>query len=232
MSLPYKHILFDLDHTLWDFDKNCAETLLELYHRHDMGKHKHFGVEEFVKTYQQINRRLWDDFHAGKLSKHDIRHTRFILTFAELGLQESDVPHGLEEQFLQLCPSKSNVLPYAHEVLTYLKQKYVLHIITNGFFEVQNIKMSSAQLGSYFNEVINSESCGHMKPDKRIFEYTLGRINAKPEECLMVGDDLEADVKGARNAGIDQVYFNPHQESHSEKISYEINSLKELLDIL
>ena len=232
MPAPYKHIFFDLDHTLWDFEKNCAETLLELYDTHSLNKHKGFGAEEFIRTYQQINKDLWKDFHAGKLDKDYIRSKRFILTFKELGLKEADVPMGLEQQFLQICPEKSNVIPYAHEVLTYLKEKYTLHIITNGFHEMQGIKLSAAKLESYFVEVINSESCGYLKPDKRIFDYTLNLVKAKSSECLMVGDDLGADILGAKNAGIDQVFFNPAQEPHTEEISYEINSLKELLTIL
>ncbi len=232
MPAPYKHIFFDLDHTLWDFEKNCAETLLELYDIHSLHRHKDFGADDFVKVYQNVNKALWKDFHAGKLDKGYIRSKRFILTFEALGLQQADVPMGLEEQFLQICPSKSHVLPHAHEVLTYLKQKYTLHIITNGFYDIQNIKLSAAKLENYFSEIINSESCGYMKPDKRIFEYTLERVGAKPQECLMVGDDLEADVLGARNAGIDQVFFNPEKELHTEEISYEINSLRQLLAIL
>lgn len=232
MPAPYKHIFFDLDHTLWDFEKNCAETLLELYHAHSLHKHSSFGAEEFVSAYQLVNKQLWKDFHSGKLDKGYIRQMRFIFTFEQLGLKEEDVPANLEEQFLRICPAKSNVLPHAHEVLTYLKEKYTLHIITNGFYDIQNIKLSAARLGGYFSEIINSESCGYMKPDKRIFQFSLDKAKATPQECIMIGDDLEADVVGARNAGLDQVFFNPKQKPHTEEISYEINSLKELLDIL
>jgi len=231
MPAPYKHIFFDLDHTLWDFEKNCAETLLELYDRHSLHKHR-FDAEQFVNAYQDINRVLWKDLHAGKLDKYYIRQWRFILTFKQLGLHEEDVPANLEEQFLQLCPAKSNVVPHAHEVLEYLKGKYTLHVITNGFYDIQQIKLSAARLGGYFNEIINSESCGHMKPDRRIFEFSLNKAKAKPEECIMIGDDLDADVIGARNAGIDQVFFNPKHEPHAERVSYEISSLRELLEIL
>jgi putative hydrolase of the HAD superfamily len=113
-----------------------------------------------------------------------------------------------------------------------LKAKYTLHILTNGFLETQHIKMSSSGIEIYFQEIVNSESCGFLKPDKKIFDYTLQKINAHCKDCLMVGDDLDADVIGARNAGIDHIYFNPKKEKHNESVTHEISCLSELLTIL
>jgi putative hydrolase of the HAD superfamily len=228
----YKHILFDLDHTLWDFDKNCAETLHELHTLHKLGR-LGFGPDQFFSEYKSINNRMWKEYNAGRISKDEIRNSRFGLTFNALGLPEEYVPAGMDEQFLSICPTKSNVLPHAHKVLEYLcDKKYHLHILTNGFSEIQQIKINAAGLGSYFREVIHSESCGYLKPDKKIFEYTLNRIKAHEKECMMVGDDLEADIIGARNAGIDHIFFNPNEEEHQEEVTHEITCLSELLHIL
>jgi putative hydrolase of the HAD superfamily len=228
----YKHILFDLDHTLWDFDKNCSETLHELYISYDLARFKKFQIDDFIEKYKTINTGLWKQYNSGKITKDEIRGNRFGLTFIELGLKEADVPERINEDFLRICPTKSNLLPYVHEVLSYLKEKYTLHILTNGFFESQHIKINASKIENYFNEIVNSETCGFLKPDKKIFDYALNKIQALPKECIMVGDDLEADVIGARNAGLDHVYFNPKKEIHSEKVTHEISCLSELLTIL
>ncbi|HXA01833.1 MAG TPA: YjjG family noncanonical pyrimidine nucleotidase [Cytophagaceae bacterium] len=228
----YKHILFDLDHTLWDFDKNCAETLNELYALHNMSRFG-FDTSQFFNEYKTINVRMWKEFNAGRITKEAIRASRFELTFNALGLNDELVPPELNEQFMNICPAKSNVLPHTHHVLEYLlNKKYMLHILTNGFSEIQQLKINSSNLGNYFCEIINSESCGYLKPDKKIFDYTLNKINASNKECIMIGDDLEADIVGARNAGIDHIFFNPNKDLHKEEVTHEITCLSELLNIL
>jgi putative hydrolase of the HAD superfamily len=228
----YKHILFDLDHTLWDFDKNCAETLHELYVLHNLSRFG-FDVNQFFYEYKTINVRMWKEFNAGRITKEEIRESRFGLTFRALGLSEALVPTELNKQFMDICPTKSNVLPHTHRVLEYLlDKKYRLHILTNGFSEIQQLKINSSNLGEYFCEVINSESCGYLKPDKRIFDYALNKISAANKECIMIGDDLEADIIGAKNAGIDHIFFNPNKDFHDEEVTHEIACLSELLNIL
>jgi putative hydrolase of the HAD superfamily len=229
---PYKHILFDLDHTLWDFEKNCSETLRELYVSHDLKSFQKFEVEDFIYQYKIINNRMWKEYNSGKITKEEIRSNRFGLTFLNLGLTVLDLPEKINEDFLRICPTKSNLLPHTHQVLTYLKSRYSLHILTNGFLETQNIKINSSGIENYFNEIVNSESCGFLKPDKKIFDYTLEKIKAVSHHCLMIGDDLEADMIGAKNAGIDHIYFNPKKEKHNEKVTHEISCLSELFNIL
>jgi putative hydrolase of the HAD superfamily len=228
----YKHILFDLDHTLWDFNKNCAETLHELYVLHKMNRFG-FDANQFFIEYKTLNTKMWKDYNAGKISKNEIRNSRFELTFNALGLPDALVPSELSEQFMKICPTKSYVFPHTHKVLEYLRdKKYSLHILTNGFSEIQQLKINSSNLGNYFCEIIDSESCGYLKPDKKIFDYTLNKINAQHKECIMIGDDLEADIIGAKNAGIDHIFFNPDKKIHEEKVTHEITCLSELLNIL
>lgn len=233
MPEKYKHIFFDLDHTLWDFDKNCTETLEELYLIHQLEKFPHFTLQEFISRYKEINNQMWKEYNAGKINKQEVRDLRFELTFDKLGVKSEDRPASINDDFLQLCPSKSNVMPFTYEMLDYLREKkYTLHIITNGFKETQHIKLASAGLTEYFSVVVNSEICGFMKPDRKIFQYALEKVSAECDECVMIGDDLFTDILGARNAGLDNIFFNPSGLKHEEKVTYEINCLSELPKIL
>lgn len=228
----YKHLFFDLDHTLWDFEKNAEETILHLYETYQLSQYGKFSSTDFYKKYSYINHRMWRQFHEGKISQQELRSQRFYLTLIKLGLEPQQVPAGLHEAFTSICPTKTAVFPYTHETLAYLKSKYVLHIITNGFQDVQAIKLRSCNLGQYFSEVITSETVGCTKPDKRIFQHALACTGVKAEACLMIGDSLEADILGAKNMGIDQVFFNPERKKHAQHVTYEISCLSELQQIL
>lgn len=226
----YTHILFDLDHTLWDFEKNSEETIYALYEQFNLASFGKFDSTSFYKKYKFVNVRLWDLYNKGRIKQAELRESRFVKTLTGLGLEPHEVPVGISEAYIDQCPTKTAVFPYAYEVLEYLKPKYGLHIITNGFKEVQHIKMNSSKLHGYFGEVITSECCGYKKPDRRMFEHLLERIRVRPEECLMIGDNYECDIEGARDAGIDQVFFNPemHRQKRNPKPTYEISCLSEL----
>ncbi|WP_439880328.1 YjjG family noncanonical pyrimidine nucleotidase [Pontibacter sp. MBLB2868] len=230
----YTHILFDLDHTLWDFEKNSEETLYTLYDEFKLASFGKFDSSAFYKKYKFVNTRMWDLYNKGKINQKELREDRFTKTLVGLGLEAHEIPAGLSEAYTTLCPTKRAVFPYTHEVLQYLQPKYGLHIITNGFKEVQHVKMASSELHGYFKEIITSECCGFKKPDRRMFEHLLDRVNIKPEDCLMIGDNYECDVEGARDAGIDQVYFNPEKIKGRKrpKPTYEISCLSELKRIL
>jgi putative hydrolase of the HAD superfamily len=230
----YTHILFDLDHTLWDFEKNSEETLYTLYEEFDLAAHGKFDCNSFYRKYRFVNNHLWDLYNKGKINQQELREQRFVKTLVGLGLRPEDVPVGLSEAYTSVCPTKTAVFPHTHEVLTYLQPNYGLHIITNGFKDVQYIKMHASSLQPYFKEIVTSECCGYKKPDKRIFEHALERINVQPADCLMIGDNLECDIDGARAAGIDQVFFNPEKsrKKRSPKPTYEISCLSELRQIL
>ncbi|WP_426490328.1 YjjG family noncanonical pyrimidine nucleotidase [Hymenobacter sp. 102] len=228
----YRHIFFDLDHTLWDFEANADETLRHLFAEHNIGRHG-VSVEKFIAVYSEVNHGLWRLYQSNKINQQQLRTVRFPRTFVQLGLREEDAPAGISEQFTDLLPQKSAVFPYTYEVLDYLRDKgYQLHLITNGFRDIQHVKLASSRLTDYFQEMVTSECCGHLKPDTRIFQHALERTGATAPESLMIGDNLECDVLGAYNAGLDQVYFNPAQRRHFNQITYEISCLSELKEIL
>jgi len=231
MNKKYVHILFDLDHTLWDFTANSNATLTELYEHYELRKHS-MELSVLLTTYQLVNDQMWYDYNRGKISKDIIREERFRQTLQKLGCRDTGLADRINEDYLRICPSKGLLVPYAIETLVYLQGKYQLHIITNGFQESQQIKLQTSGILPFFKEVINSEMSGFLKPDKRIFDFTLGRIQAECCDCIMIGDDLDVDVLGARNAGIDHVFFNRKDQAHTERLTYEIKCLRELTTIL
>jgi putative hydrolase of the HAD superfamily len=228
----YKHLFFDLDHTLWDFDANARETLLELYDTYQLSELGIESAEQFIDVYTEHNHRLWRDYHNGLISKEQLRSSRFRLTFEHFELPEHLIPRQFEDDYVSICPTKTNLFEGTHEVLSILKNDYKLHIITNGFLESQEMKMSRTNLMQYFEEVFISEVIGLYKPDIALFNHALVAVGAESHEVLMIGDSLEADILGAKNAGIDQVYFNPLSDPHNYEVTYEINKLHELLAFL
>lgn len=229
----YRHLFFDLDHTLWDFEANATETLHQLFHDYELARHGTFTLPEFTARYNEVNHALWRLYQANKISQHQLRGSRFVRTLTKLGMAEADIPAGISARFTEILPQKSAVFPHTHEVLAYLQAKnYHLHLITNGFEDVQHLKLASSGLTDYFEEVITSETSGCLKPDSRMFTHALERARATSTESLMIGDNLECDVLGAYNAGIDQVYFNPGKRRHFTQTTYEISSLDELFNIL
>ncbi|WP_210463360.1 YjjG family noncanonical pyrimidine nucleotidase [Rufibacter roseolus] len=228
----YRHLFFDLDHTLWDFEKNSEETLHHLYDHYKLDQLGNFTRDSFYRKYSFVNQRMWDQYHKGKITQQQLRENRFVKCLTDLGVAPTDIPEGISKAFIDICPTKTAVFPFTHEVLGYLKEKYVLHIITNGFKDVQYIKMRSAKLDSYFSEIITSECINCTKPDKRIFQHALQRAGVTAQESLMIGDSLEADVLGAMNAGIDQVFFNPEKKRPRLKPTYEVHCLSQLKTFL
>jgi putative hydrolase of the HAD superfamily len=228
----YTHIFFDLDHTIWDFDKNAEEALQELYVIHRLQDIGLTSAEAFIETYTQNNHRLWREYHVGNITKEQLREARFKQTFLDLGVRPDLIPIGFEDAYVKLCPTKTNLFPHAHETLEYLSAKYTLHLISNGFKESQDIKIGNTGIGKYFQEVIISELVGVNKPDKAIFEYAINIAGAVKNESLMIGDSLEADVYGALNFGIDAIYFNPFNAPKPDDVPVQITHLKELTLLL
>jgi putative hydrolase of the HAD superfamily len=230
--IKYKHIFFDLDHTIWDFDKNAEEALHELYDIYrlkDLGLH---SADLFIETYTRNNHKLWAEYHLGKITKDELREARFKQTFLQMCMDPEVIPAGFEDAYVKLCPTKTNLFPDAHETLQYLQSKYTLHLISNGFLESTTIKISGTDIGRYFENVIISELVGVNKPDKAIFEHAINLAGAAIEESLMIGDSLEADVYGALNFGMDAIYFNPLNLPKPDDVPVQINQLKELTLLL
>jgi len=228
----YKHIFFDLDHTIWDFDKNAEETLHELYTIHQLADMGLPSAELFIETYTRNNHKLWAQYHVGAITKDYLREARFKTTFLELGMQPELIPGGFEDEYVKLCPTKTNLFPDAHEVLAYLRSKYILHLISNGFKESTEIKIAGSNISGYFDQIIISETVGVNKPDKAIFEHALNLAGAIKDESIMIGDSVEADIRGALNFGMDAIYFNPMQLPKPDDVPVQINGLKELVVLL
>jgi putative hydrolase of the HAD superfamily len=228
----YKNIFFDLDQTLWDFETNSRETLLELA---DKYKFTAIGIDSFdafLTVYLEINEKMWEQHRKGLVDKHTLRYGRFEQTLEKFDITDKQLAHNIANDYTGTAPYKTNMFPNAIETLQYLSKKYSMHIITNGFEEVQFIKIKNCGIESFFNNVVTSEKASCQKPDIRIFQYALNAANAEPHNSIMIGDCLDADIGGARNAGLDQVYFNPKGKAHNQSSTYEIRNLNELVTIL
>lgn len=224
-----EHIFFDLDHTIWDFDKNAQETLTELYHQYELKSLGLNSCETFIERYTDNNQLLWADYHLGKITKETLRSERFSKTFIEMGIAPESVPHQFEEDYVRFSPNKTNLFEGSEKVLGYLQKKYTLHIISNGFKETTLIKMDRCNLNPYFTNVIISEDVGVNKPDKAIFEYALQKAGAKKENSIMIGDSIEADIRGAQDYGIKAIFFNPLKKEKPADVEWQIIHLEELL---
>lgn len=227
-----KDIFFDLDHTIWDFDRNAQETLHELYYSYKFDKlFNRANSDEFIETYTKNNHRLWGLYHHGKIDKPTLRELRFADTFRDLGVDPCKFPIEFELDYLQICPTKTNLFPHAIETLDYLQQKYNLHLISNGFKEACEKKLEHSKLNAYFKTVVISEVFGINKPDRRIFEYALENGKAQKEHSIMIGDNLDADIKGAINAGMDAIFFNVLNQERPHDVEHMISDLKELQNL-
>lgn len=229
--MKYEHIFFDLDRTLWDFDKNSEKTLKQLYR--DFGLQNTFGNFLFFKNrYEYHNKKLWVAYYQNRIEKDVLSYKRFYLTLKEAGLDDIELSKEIAQDFIELSPLQTETFPNTHPCLKYLKEKdYKLHIITNGFNEVQGRKLQNSKLDSYFTEVITSENAGANKPHAQIFEFAFDSTGAHTNNSIMIGDDLNTDIKGAREMGMDHIYFNPKKTSHQEDPTFEIENLKELIGI-
>lgn len=228
----YRHIFFDLDHTIWDFDKNAEEALYELYDTYELAGVGVKSCEDFIETYTRHNHRLWAMYHLGEITKDQLRDARFKTTFTELGIPVDLIPGDFEDAYVKLCPTKTNLFPHAHETLTYLADKYTLHLISNGFKDSSQLKISGCNLGGYFQNIIISEDVGVNKPDSQIFKHAIELAGGTIEESVMIGDSIEADIRGAMGVGMDAIYFNPFGLDKPEDVKVQIAHLKELTVML
>ncbi len=228
----YRHIFFDLDNTLWDFESNSRDMLLELFEKHDLQKLGIPSFEFFHEKYVERNIMMWEQYRHNKIDKETLRGKRFEFTFWDMGLDPELVPAGLSHDYSMAGPKRSKLFPHAKETLQYLSAKYKLHILSNGFEEVQHVKLQSSGIHHFFENIITSDKAGYKKPDLKIFEHALKAASAQLSEVIMIGDGLEVDIAGARDAGWDTVFFNPLKLQHEQKATYEINGLEELKKIL
>lgn len=219
-----KHIFFDLDHTLWDFDKNSELTFEMLFKRHGIP----CSLDDFLEVYIPINLNYWKLYRQEKIDKDHLRFGRLDDAFRALDISiTADLINILSDQYIQFLSSFNHLFDGTKEILNYLKPNYKLHIITNGFKEVQYGKLEKSGISQYFETVTNSEMVGVKKPNRKIFDYAIAVSKAQIQSSLMIGDNLEADILGAKNMGMDALCFNYHKACIPKGIE-SINHLLEL----
>lgn len=223
-----KAIFFDLDHTLWDFEKNSAMAFEFIFEKHNIA----IDFNAFLEAYIPVNVHYWKLYREDKITQHELRYGRFRETFSNMEIEVSnELIETLAHEYITHLPTFNHLYDGAVEVLDYLKDKYSLHIITNGFHEVQAGKLRNSNIEHYFDTVTNSEMAGCKKPNPKIFEYALKAANIDKACSVMIGDCIEADVQGALDYGLDAIYFNEHRLNAPDTI-VQVNHLRDLKNLL
>ncbi len=227
MKNKIKHIFFDLDHTLWDFDKN-SKMAFETIFKKDFPE---INIQNFIKVYVPINQAVWKLYQKDEITSEQLRYMRLKQSFDAIKVIVSDLKiEEIASEYIRLLPENNYLFENAIEVLEYLKTKYTLHIITNGFAEVQDKKLNNSDIRKYFETITNSENAGVKKPNPAIYKYALNVANAYKTESIMIGDCIDADVNGALNFGIDAIFFNCNKTEVTQNIN-QITNLAELKNI-
>jgi putative hydrolase of the HAD superfamily len=232
MPKTYQHLFFDLDHTIWDFDKNSELTLRQVYDEFELEKRGITDFKVFAEVYSRHNDRLWDRFRKGFIKREELRWKRIWLTLLDFKIADTALAYELSAAYLEILPRMTALTPFAKELLEHCKGRYDMHLITNGFELTQWSKLQYSGLSGYFTHVITSEKSNSIKPNREIFDYALKTTGALTENSIMLGDALDIDIVGALNAGWDQVYYNPLKKAHHQKPTYEIHCWSEMLTIL
>ncbi len=227
-----KHIFFDLDHTLWDFEKNSETVIKQLLVTYDLERLYNLTADDFIKKYKKINHKLWHLYSHKKITKEELRNTRFSKTLKKFGAKNEELSLLLEKEYIARSPYQTHLLDGANEILDYLKPKYHLHILTNGFKEVQHIKLHESGIKKYFNNIFISEEIGFQKPDIEIFEAAQKKAIVKADECIMIGDNYPNDIEGALNAGWKAIYISNRKKRTKNENLFQINNLLELKELL
>ena len=224
------NIFFDLDHTLWDFDKNSDLTFFKILKKNDIS----IDVSKFLNCYHPVNRKYWEMYRENKVSKADLRYYRLSDTFKKLNYDiNDDIINQLAIDYIEHLSDFNHLIPETLTILELLKSKYKMHIITNGFKEVQKRKLQKSDLIQYFETVTISEDVGVKKPHKLIFNHALTAANANVESSIMIGDNFNADILGALGVGMKAIYYDFHNTNEQERENVIIvKSLKEIIPIL
>ncbi len=223
-STKITDVFFDLDHTLWDFEKNSALAFETVFKLHNVS----VDMAEFLRFYVPINRTYWERYRKDEITQKELRFGRLKDSFDLIKHDVSnDVVDLLSSEYIHYLPKFNHLFDGTIEILDYLKPKYNLHIITNGFAEVQENKLNNSYITHYFKSVTNSEVAGVKKPNQKIFDFALNLAQAKKESSIMIGDCIEADVQGALDAGLDAVYFNENNVPVANTIK-QVNHLLQL----
>lgn len=223
-----EHVFFDLDHTLWDFDKNSALAFEKIFQTHNIS----VSLNEFLGAYIPVNLRYWELYRNNEVTKEALRYGRLKDSFDQLAMEVEDgLINTLSEDYIRNLPGNNHLLEGSREILDYLKPKYKLHIITNGFQEVQHTKMTNSGILDYFMTVTTSEEAGVKKPHALIFDKALEKSGASAENSVMIGDNYEADILGAKARGFRSIFFDYHD--HPEPTDeIRIKTLNEIMTYL
>jgi|JRYD01.1.fsa_nt_gb putative hydrolase of the HAD superfamily len=225
----YSHLIFDLDHTLWDTNVNAAQSLSEMYHQYNLGQYGIISEHDFIQKYVDINNRMWTEYSLGRIKKSYLRAGRFELTLKYFGIVNQELVEKLSDFFVQNTPGKKELIPFAKDLLNHVHGKYQLAIITNGFAEAQHTKLRASAIDHFFSKIIISEEIGYHKPDPRIFLQTAELLQTPIKDCLMIGDNVETDIAGAIASGMDCAYLNPAGVKHNYEVTFETHCLSELI---
>jgi putative hydrolase of the HAD superfamily len=230
--VKYNHLFFDLDHTLWDFDSNAKEALIEVYLSFELASKNIDSFEIFYENYLVHNAHLWSRYEKGFITTEELKWRRMWRTLLDFKIADEQLARDMAVYFLERLPTKKKVFDFTYEILDYLTEKnYSMHLITNGFEKTQWLKLNNSGLAKYFKNVITSELANASKPKKEIFEFAIQRAHCEMKNSIMIGDNLEADIEGAQNAGMDTIFVNHIHAECVIKPTYIVNSLKELENI-
>jgi putative hydrolase of the HAD superfamily len=225
-----QHVFFDLDDTLWDFEKNSERVLRQLFDEFFLAQKLHCEFDVFYQRYKIENKNLWSLYYQKKIDKQFLRNHRFNTVFKLFGYDDYDRNLLISEQYLKRSPNGTVLKDNCFVVLDYLKQRYHLHIITNGFKDVQDIKLKASGIQHYFNNVIISEAHQLSKPDERIFRLAEKMAATSKQHCVMIGDNLESDITGALNAGWEAIHYADNKDANYKGL--HISDLIELKSLL
>ncbi len=228
----YRHLFFDLDRTLWDFDRNSIETFHDIHLKYDLRRRGITDFEYFMKVYHKINLDLWEHYRKGEIKKDVLNVKRFALTLDTFGIEDDDLSQSIAMDYITISPTKQHLFPGTIQLLENLCNSYSLHIITNGFEEVQYKKLEICGLKKYFKHIITSEDAGYKKPDINIFKYAFKVTGAFPSHSLMIGDDPEVDIAGASLAGMDQLLVDYEKVYEPSAATFYVNSLAEIKELI
>lgn len=230
--MKYKNLFIDLDDTLWDTYHNNKKCLEELYTDHHFDRY-YASFEAFFAIYWPHNELLWKQYRAGEIDRQTLIIDRFRYVLRPLGIEDTQSVLAVNNDFLQRTTTKTGLVPGAIELLEYLRPSYRMYILSNGFREVQDKKLHNSGLAPYFTRMILSEDAGIQKPHKGIFDFALINTNSRRNETLMIGDCFEADIFGAHQSRIDQLWFNPQDLPPQEFTpTYTVKRLEEIKGIL
>ncbi len=224
----YRHLFFDWDNTLWDLSKNVRIALAEVYDKYHLDD-RFDAFAQFYELYCRRNEELWELYPKGLITRTEMNRERFAFPLSKVGVCDDDFALRLNDDFLHICASQTNLCHGVKDTLMCLSEKYRLYVITNGYSQIQRMKIANSGLLPYLTNVFISDVVGYYKPDRRIFEYAVKTSNARKVESVMIGDNFESDMVGAKNFGMDQIYLSAKEEELPFEPTKIIFSIKDLL---